>query len=148
MERMHNAVWASVSPHLSGPRRPPLPPLCRGLIGRVRIKHCQLYETSFIATRLPPIPCHIHSSFEFSVTPKQAIVWANGNEWVTFRKNRKGEYWSPMHGFLEIETVGVAWGRPVVLGARRSVLMLPRNHREEIKELLRQFRTPPGSSRA
>lgn len=106
----------------------------------MRIRHCKLYETSFISRYLPRTPIHIHAKFEFTITPKQAIVWSNGLKWITFKKDQKGQYWSPIHGYLEEESVGVAWGRPIVLGARRSILELPNDEREQIKGLLSPVR--------
>lgn len=107
----------------------------------MRIRHCKLYETSLISRYLPRTPIHIHAKFEFTITPKQAIVWSNGLKWITFKKDQKGQYWSPIHGYLEEEeSVGVAWGRPIVLGARRSILELPNDEREQIKGLLSPVR--------
>lgn len=102
----------------------------------MRVRHCRLYETSFRSKYLPKTPVHIHAKLEFTIAPKQAIVWSNGAKWITFKKGVDGQYWSPIHGYLESESVGVAWGRPIVLGARRSILALPYGQQEEIRGLL------------
>ena len=118
----------------------PTCPLCRRLVGSLRMNHCTLYQASFASRSVPSTPAHVHCDFELTITPKLAIVWANGGKWISFRRNHTGEYWSPIHGYLVPEPMGVGWGRPVIPGAQRSILSVPYNLRENVKMALRSVR--------
>ena len=100
--------------------------------GEITAGNCEYYSGSF-ASCLPKYREYFEANIGLTVTPTNVYVWKDGYKWLVFKLNHAvGAYEHKSLGFLIGTPEGVAWGRPVILGAHRGFLNIPKDSRDAV----------------